>query len=124
MSPGYYSEAPFFPCGPLELEEFNIDYRGNLTLCCQLSGHSGATAAPDLIADLRQVSLDEGCALFRQRVATYLEDKRARVAGGDFGEMDHFPCWYCVRYLGRGLHEQTHPAALVSKDRRVGQWLR
>ena len=29
MAPGYYSESPFFPCAPLELEEFNVDYRGN-----------------------------------------------------------------------------------------------
>ena len=39
MAPGYYSESPFFPCGPLELEELNIDWRGRLTLCCQVSGY-------------------------------------------------------------------------------------
>ena len=30
MAPGYFSESPFFPCAPLELKEFNLDYRGNL----------------------------------------------------------------------------------------------
>ena len=32
MAPGYFSESPFFPCGPLELEEYNLDYRG-ISLC-------------------------------------------------------------------------------------------
>ena len=41
MAPGYFSESPFFPCAPLELKEFNLDYRGNLTLCCHLSGYAG-----------------------------------------------------------------------------------
>jgi MoaA/NifB/PqqE/SkfB family radical SAM enzyme len=32
LGPGYFSDSPFFPCGPLEGEEYNLDYRGNLTL--------------------------------------------------------------------------------------------
>ena len=100
MAPGYYSESPFFPCGPLELEEFNLDYRGNLTLCCQLSGYNGAGGLRDRIGNLEEISLTEACDRFRARVATYVADKRAKVARGDFGEVDHFPCWYCVKYLG------------------------
>jgi MoaA/NifB/PqqE/SkfB family radical SAM enzyme len=101
MAPGYYSESPFFPCGPLELDEFNLDYRGNLTLCCQLSGLSGVNRGSDAIANLHDVSLAEACEGFRRRVEVYLEDKRARVSRGDFAESDHFPCLYCVRYLGK-----------------------
>ena len=48
MAPGHFSDAPFFPCGPLEAEELNLDYRGNLTFCCQLSGHSGASHHADI----------------------------------------------------------------------------
>jgi MoaA/NifB/PqqE/SkfB family radical SAM enzyme len=103
MAPGYYSESPFFPCGPLELEEFNIDYRGNLTLCCHLSGHSDATPPFDRIANLHEMSLADASDRFRQRVATYLDDKRLRVDRGDFTAVDHFPCLYCVRYLARAV---------------------
>jgi len=99
MAPGYFSESPFFPCGPLELEEFNLDYRGNLTLCCQLSGYSGTTPGTDLMGNLHEVSLAEACDRFRERVATYLADKQDRVRSGEFSELDHFPCWYCVKYL-------------------------
>jgi MoaA/NifB/PqqE/SkfB family radical SAM enzyme len=101
MGPGYFSESPFFPCGPLELEEFNLDYRGNLTLCCQLSGYEGGTAGTDLLGNLSDVSLSEACRRFEERVAVYLADKRERVARGEFTELDHFPCWYCVKYLDK-----------------------
>lgn len=101
MAPGYFSQSPFFPCGPLELKEFNLDYRGNMTLCCHLSGYSGANTRPDLMGNLHEVSLAEACDGFRQRVAKYLADKRDKVTRGEFSALDHFPCWYCVKYLDK-----------------------
>jgi len=101
MAPGYFSESPFFPCGPLELKEYNLDYKGNLTLCCQLSGHSGATEGRDVMGNLGEVSLAEACERFRQRVATYLADKQEKINRREFSELDHFPCWYCLKYLGK-----------------------
>jgi hypothetical protein len=105
---------PFFSCAPLELEEYNLDYRCNLTLCCQLSGYAGGTSGTDVIGNLRELSLAEAVARFHQRVAIYLADKRERVRRGAFGELDHFPCWYCVQYLDkvpRLHHFPTHPWA-------------
>ena len=99
MAPGYYSESPFFPCAPLELEEFNVDYRGQLTLCCHLSGYGGANSGNDVIGSLCDISLAEACRRFRERVGVYLAEKRARVHQGAFSELDHFPCWYCVKYM-------------------------
>ena len=101
MAPGYFNDSPFFPCGPLELEEYNLDYNGNMTLCCQLSGHSGVAYGADIISNLNEMSLAEACELFRQRVATYLTDKRDKINRGGFSELDHFPCWYCLKYLGK-----------------------
>jgi MoaA/NifB/PqqE/SkfB family radical SAM enzyme len=101
MAPGYFSESPFFPCAPLELDEFNVDHRGNLTLCCQLSGYAGQNEARDIMGNLHDVSLAEACDRFRARVARYLADKRERVQRGAFDELDHFPCWYCAKYLGK-----------------------
>jgi MoaA/NifB/PqqE/SkfB family radical SAM enzyme len=112
MAPGHYSATPFFPCGPLELQEFNLDYQGNVTLCCQLSGYSRAGPETDVIGNLRQMTLAEACQGFRQRVASYLAEKHARVSRGEFGALDHFPCWYCVQYLNKVQRlEQlsTHP---------------
>jgi MoaA/NifB/PqqE/SkfB family radical SAM enzyme len=101
MAPGYFSESPFFPCGPLELKEFNLDYRGNLTLCCQLSGNSGANQGTDVMGNLHEVSLAEACDRFRERVDEYLADKKDSITRAEFTELDHFPCWYCLKYLGK-----------------------
>jgi MoaA/NifB/PqqE/SkfB family radical SAM enzyme len=114
MAPGYFSKSPFFPCGPLELEEFNLDYRANLTLCCQLSGYSGVNQGTDLIGNLSEVSLTDACDRFKRRVAIYLADKRETVRRGEFSELDHFPCWYCVNYLGKAAalkNVSRHPRA-------------
>jgi MoaA/NifB/PqqE/SkfB family radical SAM enzyme len=101
IAPGYFSESPFFPCAPLELDEYNVDYAGNVTLCCHLSGYSGPNAGDDILGNLNEIDLVEACRRVRARVATYLADKRDAVNRGAFGELDHFPCWYCVKYLGK-----------------------
>jgi hypothetical protein len=101
MAPGYFSPTPFFPCAPLTLEEYNLDYRGNLTLCCQLSGHAGSNAGTDVLGNLQHMSLAEAVERFHQRVARYLADKQARVEQGTLRELEHFPCWYCLNYLGK-----------------------
>ena len=109
MAPGYFSESPFFPCAPLELKEFNLDYRGNLTLCCQLSGYSGTNQGVDVMGHLHEVSLAEACDRFRRQVAKYLADKQDKVNRGEFTELDHFPCWYCVNYLGKVRSPMSPP---------------
>ena len=60
------------------------------------------------------MSLAEACEQFRRRVATYLVDEQDRVSRGEFSERDHFPCWYCVKYLDKvpGLKDlPQHPWA-------------
>lgn len=117
MAPGYFHDSPFFPCAPLELEEFNVDHRANLTLCCQLSGYAGPEPDTDLVGNLHDMSLMQACDGFRARVARYLADKQDRVNRGEFGTLDHFPCWYCVKYLDkvRSLQRiRNHPWAQAS----------
>jgi MoaA/NifB/PqqE/SkfB family radical SAM enzyme len=101
MAPGYFSENLFYPCGPLELKEYNVDYKGILTLCCQLSGNSGPNHNTDIIADLNVLSLVEACERFHARVRTYLADKREKSTMGSLAVVDRFPCWYCLKYLGK-----------------------
>lgn len=101
MAPGYFNEAPWFPCAPLEREEYNLDYRGNLTLCCQLSGYTGPNGEKDTFGNLQDVNLNEAVDLFGQHVNQYRADKQKRVDSGQFADLDHFPCFYCVKYLGK-----------------------
>jgi MoaA/NifB/PqqE/SkfB family radical SAM enzyme len=117
IAPGYFSESPFFPCGPLVLEEYNLDYQGNLTLCCHLSGYAGPNAGEDVIGNLHDIALVDACRRFHSRVATYLADKRARVEQGALSELDHFPCWYCVKYLNKVNASDDFPGtAWMSPD--------
>jgi MoaA/NifB/PqqE/SkfB family radical SAM enzyme len=112
MAPGYCSELSLFPCGPLTLQEYNLDYNGNLTLCCQLSGHSGANDNSDVIGNLNEMGLKEACERFCQRVGSYLSDKQDKINSAAFDELDHFPCWYCLKYLGKTSwlgHFPNHP---------------
>ncbi len=114
MAPGYFSVSPFFPCAPLTLQEYNLDYRGNLTLCCQLSGYAGAASGTDVVGNLHEDSVAEAVEQFHRRVTTYLADKQERVRRGGLSEVNHFPCWYCVQYLDKASwlrHVPQHPWA-------------
>ena len=101
MAPGYFAASPNFRCAPLQEDEYNLDYRGNLTLCCQLSGYAGPNTQRDSFGNLHEVSLAEALAGFHQGVVSYLDDKAQRIADRAFSEWDHFPCLYCVKYLGK-----------------------
>jgi MoaA/NifB/PqqE/SkfB family radical SAM enzyme len=101
MAPGYFSESPFFPCAPLKLQELNLDCQGNVTLCCQLSGYPGTDNKTDFMGNLNKVSLAEAVDRSRRMVAAYLEEKQAKLTRGEFDRLDHFPCWYCLKHLGK-----------------------
>jgi MoaA/NifB/PqqE/SkfB family radical SAM enzyme len=109
LASGYFSETPFFPCGPLELREMNLDYRGNLTLCCHLSGYAAKGPGTEVVGNLHEMSLAEAWGRFRLLVERYLEDKRTALARGALRAVDHFPCWYCVQYLGKVAWLQQFP---------------
>ncbi|MFN2529820.1 MAG: radical SAM protein [Pyrinomonadaceae bacterium] len=49
---GYYNIDAAPPCSPLAGTSFNIDYRGRLSLCCNLSGFRGGVKDTDVVADL------------------------------------------------------------------------
>jgi MoaA/NifB/PqqE/SkfB family radical SAM enzyme len=49
---GYFNTDAGAPCSPLAGVSANIDYRGCLTLCCNLSGFRGAVDQGDVVGDL------------------------------------------------------------------------
>jgi hypothetical protein len=65
-----------------------------------VSGHRRPPPA-QLLGSLQDLSLAEAVGRFHHRVATYLADKQTRVAQGTLSELEHFPCWYCLHYLGK-----------------------
>ena len=51
---GYYNVDPTPPCAALAGVNCNVDYRGRLSLCCNLSGYRGAVGEEDVAADLNE----------------------------------------------------------------------
>jgi MoaA/NifB/PqqE/SkfB family radical SAM enzyme len=49
---GYYNTDPASPCDSLSGQSCNIDYRGRLSLCCNLSGFRNSEGETDVVADL------------------------------------------------------------------------
>lgn len=98
IAPGYYT-ADLFPCAPLQMEEFNIDWRGNVTKCCHLSGHGGDVGNDDVIGNLYEMSFSEAYERLVKENRRFHKEKLEHHAGGDFKDLDYFPCWYCENYF-------------------------
>ena len=98
LAPGYET-TELRPCAPLHLEELNIDWRGNVTPCCHLSGYGEA----DRAGNLATVSLAAALGRLREANAHFLQEKEAHRA-----EADPAPCRFCLKYL--------HPAAAPVAD--------
>jgi MoaA/NifB/PqqE/SkfB family radical SAM enzyme len=101
---GYYNTDAAAPCSALAGVSCNVDYRGFLSLCCNLSGYRGAAGEPDVAADLRTESF--GAAYARlQRVAAEQVERRALALQSlaERGERADLytgsPCLFCLRTL-------------------------
>ena len=56
IAAGYYDIVSEIPCSPLKATSCNVDWRGRLTLCCNLSGYRNADSEPEVMADLNRES--------------------------------------------------------------------
>jgi MoaA/NifB/PqqE/SkfB family radical SAM enzyme len=97
MAPGYFTTS-LFPCTPLQMQEVNIDCRGNMTKCCQLSGHGEGVGQADIIGNLRDMSFARAYQQMVKENEQFREQKMRHLASGSFKETDFFPCWYCSLY--------------------------
>ena len=78
---GYYNvDVTRPPCAPLAGVSMNIDYRGRLSLCCNLSGFRGAVEEQDVIADLNVESFADAYLRFVELAAAQLRRRKAVLA--------------------------------------------
>lgn len=103
---GYYNTQLLSPCSALNGVSANINYRGHLSLCCNLSGFRGAKGDEDVIADLNQEGFS--AALPRlQHVASAQSERRIKVltdlaAEGRTADLaTGSPCLFCLNTLGK-----------------------
>jgi len=120
---GYYNVDPLPPCSPLAGIACNIDYRGRLSLCCNLSGFRGSIGEEDVAADLHQQD-------FATAYATLSEIRTAKLAQREKRLLDlakknvqadlytASPCLFCLDTSGKlpwrqsGIEKTAVPRAL------------
>lgn len=104
---GYYNldeQRP--PCAPLAGTSMNVDYRGRLTLCCNLSGFRNANAEQDVVADLNVESFASGYAKLRELASAQLQKRKDALAElRSKGEVPDLytgsPCLFCLQSYGK-----------------------
>ena len=109
---GYYNVDPSPPCSPLAGVSANIDYRGRLSLCCNLSGFRGAIEERDVVADLNVEDFSSAFARFSLMAAAQIEARRNHLAAlverGITPDLyTASPCLFCLETLGKVPWRQT-----------------
>jgi hypothetical protein len=100
---GFVPRTALFVC-PNILDFVNLDYQGNLVLCCNLSHVTREEGQPSVLgrewlADLKEMSLREGLIRHFRGVAALME---ARVRDADtLTDLTFIPCYWCFRHFGK-----------------------
>ena len=87
LAAGFYSHD-LFPCTALQQMEFNIDWQGNVTLCCHLSGCGDVASARDIVGNLKEISLKEAKRKLKLLVDQFHKYKNEHHDGPHFKEKD------------------------------------
>jgi len=106
VSAGYSNLDPAPPCDVLQGKNCNVDYRGRLTLCCNLSGYRGAAEETDVVADLNLEDFAEGFTRLSQVAANQLERRKFALEeiarrGSEPDLYTASPCLYCLQSFGK-----------------------
>ena len=104
---GYYNideQQP--PCSPLAGTSMNVDYRGRLSLCCNLSGFRGAAAETDVVADLNVESFASALTRLRELASAQLQKRKDALAtlrsrGTTPDLYVGSPCLFCLQSYGK-----------------------
>lgn len=119
---GYYNidEAP--PCAPLAGSSYNVDYKGRLTLCCNLSGFRGSDADGDVVADLNTETFAGALKRFEELSVRQSQTRQTALstlkAEGTIPDLyTGSPCLFCLKSFGK-LPWQTQTIEISRSARR------
>ncbi|MGH9854609.1 MAG: radical SAM protein [Blastocatellia bacterium] len=97
MAVGFYTDYYLPRCAPLMLEDLNIDYRGRLTLCCQLSNYrDGEADGADVVGDLKQESLADALGKLMDLINRVHRERLAMANDSQQKDILHYPCLVCI----------------------------
>jgi MoaA/NifB/PqqE/SkfB family radical SAM enzyme len=120
---GFVSRTTLFEC-PNILKGINLDFQGNLVLCCNLSHVTREDGHPSVfgrewLGDLNNMSLREGVIRHYHGVAQLME---ARVRDAEnLDELTFIPCYWCFKHFGklewlRDFPESPWSAGILEKE--------
>ena len=100
---GYYNvDDTRPPCAPLAGVSMNIDYRGRLTLCCNLSGFRGADDEKDIVADLNNEPFASAYEKFKTLATAQLRRRKDALAALRTPDVyTGSPCMFCLQSFGK-----------------------
>jgi MoaA/NifB/PqqE/SkfB family radical SAM enzyme len=91
---GSYAPEPGPPCVALAGETVNVDCRGRLTLCCNLSDFRNAVGTGDIVADLRETSFADA---YEKCYDSAVRQRELRDAALKANNAEaEFPCHFCI----------------------------
>ena len=103
---GYYNVARESPCSALSGSSANVDYRGRLSLCCNLSGFRGGSGDDDVAGDLARepfaAAFERLRALATAQSARRIQALTVLDAAGQAADLTTgSPCLFCLHTLGK-----------------------
>ncbi|MEP6920870.1 MAG: radical SAM protein [bacterium] len=103
---GYYDINPGVPCSPLKGTSCNVDWRGRLTLCCNMAGYRNANDELDVVADLTRESFAVGYARLKALAQMQIERRNQALAqfaarGAEPDLYTGSPCLFCLQSFGK-----------------------
>ena len=121
---GYYNlDEDRGPCSPLAGTSMNVDYRGRLSLCCNLSGFRGATEETDVVADLNVESFASAFQRLKEVASAQIKRRKdalaaLRAQGVKPDLYTGSPCLFCLQSFGKiPWHSQSEPEMVMIRGR-------
>jgi MoaA/NifB/PqqE/SkfB family radical SAM enzyme len=113
---GYDNLDPAPPCSALAGVSCNVDYRGRLSLCCNLSGYRGAAGEADVVADLNEEGFADAFARLQGLASAQLARRREALDESRREGRAHdihlaSPCLFCLCSFGKIPWRAGAPAA-------------
>ena len=102
---GYANLDPRPPCSPLAGLSANVDYRGRLSLCCNLSGFRGGVGERDVAADLHEqdfATAYEALSRIKSHMLAVREKRLLNVSADPAVDLyTASPCLLCLDTFGK-----------------------
>src|SRR4030095_1991003 len=102
---GYHNLDVSAPCSALAGNSCNVDYRGRLSLCCNLAGFRGGVGDLGVISALSSADFRSAFSRLSALAATQLQPRRNRLEAIDKKDsIDPYvssPCLFCLDTFGK-----------------------